>query len=97
MELQETAGIISTERFSFELPADWEKLVVVDIQEDGSVLVSERRSYEMMGGGELLLQNYFDKCSWYEGTIAPSDFQEELLNEYGKANIFLMQQYSEDL
>lgn len=45
-ELQEMAGIISTERFSLELP---------------------------------------------------SDFQKKLLNEYEKANIFLMQQYSEDL
>lgn len=43
-----------------------------------------------------VLQNYFDKCSWYEGTLEPSDFSEELLNEYERANILLMQQYSED-
>lgn len=213
MEIEKTSGIISTEWFSFELPADWENLAVVDIQEDGGVLVYERRSYDMMGGGELfgiimlqdgqyvnmpdysiwgydgetvyvmwqptdvtfyledadiqktyhqmnqqmeniretfrihsdgarydgsefvfpnsnacyleesclwnlseeklriarneiyarhgrrfndkVLQNYFDHCSWYEGTLAPSDFSEELLNEYERANILLMQQYDE--
>lgn len=42
------------------------------------------------------LQRHFENCSWYEGKFAPADFSEGLLNEYERANILLMQQYSEE-
>lgn len=32
------------------------------------------------------LQEYFDKKSWYHGTIEPDDFDESVFNEYEKAN-----------
>lgn len=133
MEIEKTSGIISTERFSFELPADWENLAVVDIQEtfrihsdgaryDGNEFVfpnsnacyleesclwnlskeklriARNEIYARHGRrfNDEVLQNYFDHCSWYEGTLAPSDFSEELLNEYERANILLMQQYDEE-
>lgn len=33
------------------------------------------------------LQEYFDSCSWYRGTIMPEDFDEErIFNKYEKAN-----------
>ncbi|MBR1691757.1 MAG: leucine-rich repeat protein, partial [Lachnospiraceae bacterium] len=33
------------------------------------------------------LQAYFDRCTWYQGTVDPEDFdEEEVLNDYEKAN-----------
>lgn len=39
------------------------------------------------------LQAHFDSCEWYQGTIAPSDFDESVLNEYELANRDLIVQY----
>ena len=36
------------------------------------------------------IQEYFNKKSWYSGTIAPSDFDEDIFNEYEKANVELL-------
>lgn len=33
------------------------------------------------------LQEYFDSKSWYEGTIQPENFREDLLNEYERENV----------
>ena len=33
------------------------------------------------------LQAYFDGCSWYQGTIAPADFDEGVFNDVELANI----------
>ena len=38
------------------------------------------------------LQKYFNQCSWYEGTIAPEDFLENMLNETERFNIRLIQE-----
>lgn len=43
------------------------------------------------------LQGYFDSCGWYEGTIAPSDFDDSVLNEYETANRDLIVQYEKDM
>lgn len=43
------------------------------------------------------LQGYFDSCDWYEGTIAPSDFNDSVLNEYEIANRDLIVQYEKDM
>lgn len=42
------------------------------------------------------IQEYFDNCTWYNGTIAPEDFDESVLNQYEKANIdfILQKEYS---
>lgn len=38
------------------------------------------------------IQSYFDKCTWYNGTISPEAFDESSLNKYEKANIdFILQ------
>ena len=39
------------------------------------------------------LQGYFDSCDWYEGTIAPEDFDDTVLNEFEIANRDLIVQY----
>jgi predicted nucleic acid-binding Zn-ribbon protein len=41
------------------------------------------------------LQNYFNSKSWYQGTIAPEDFREDLFNEYEKENISYLTQMEE--
>lgn len=33
------------------------------------------------------LQEYFESTSWYEGTIAPEDFDESVFNKYEKKNL----------
>lgn len=38
------------------------------------------------------VQAYFDKCTWYKGTIDPENFDEISLNKYEKANIDFIQQ-----
>ena len=42
------------------------------------------------------LQGYFDSCGWYEGTIAPADFDDSVLNEYEMANRDLIVRYEEE-
>lgn len=37
------------------------------------------------------LQQYFESCSWYEGTIEPDAFQESVLNDCERANIRMIQ------
>lgn len=36
------------------------------------------------------LKDYFESKSWYKGTVEPSDFDENVLNKYEKANIDLI-------
>lgn len=36
------------------------------------------------------LQQYFDRCTWYEGTIPPGEFQESVLNGLEKDNLQLL-------
>lgn len=43
------------------------------------------------------LQDYFDTCSWYVGTISPEDFSENLLNEVEKANLQMIADYEEEM
>lgn len=40
---------------------------------------------------DLSLQIYFEAKSWYDGTIAPDEFDQGCLNEYEQANITLIQ------
>ena len=43
------------------------------------------------------LQAYFDAFDWYEGTIAPADFDESVMNEYEMANRDLIIQYEKNM
>jgi len=43
------------------------------------------------------LQRYFNQCSWYEGTIAPEDFKENVLNETERFNIRLIQKQQQKM
>lgn len=43
------------------------------------------------------LQAYFDACTWYVGIIESKDFNEDILNEYEKANAKLIKQYEKDI
>lgn len=36
------------------------------------------------------LQQYFDRCTWYEGTISPGEFQESVLNQTERDNLQLL-------
>lgn len=42
------------------------------------------------------IQDYFDKCTWYNGTIEPDAFDESQLNQFERANIdfILQKEYS---
>lgn len=39
------------------------------------------------------MQAYFNSKSWYQGTIEPEDFTEDILNDVEKANIQLLLDY----
>ena len=43
------------------------------------------------------LSRYFNSLSWYEGTIAPEEFRDDLLNETERANIRLMLERQADM
>lgn len=43
------------------------------------------------------LQAYFDSCSWYEGTVAPEEFDDSVLNGYEKANRDLIVEYEQEM
>ena len=36
------------------------------------------------------LREYFESKDWYDGTIEPEDFDEDVLNQYEKANVKLL-------
>lgn len=42
------------------------------------------------------LQSHFNSCSWYQGTIAPSDFDETMLNDIEVANKNLIVEYENE-
>ena len=43
------------------------------------------------------LQEYFNSCSWYVGTISAKDFSEDILNEYEIANRDLIVKYEKEM
>ena len=43
------------------------------------------------------LQEYFNQCSWYEGTIQPDDFSQDMLNEVELANLQIISDYEEEM
>jgi len=45
---------------------------------------------------DVKLQEYFDNCSWYYGTIEPDQFDESVFNEYEFANRDLIVQYEQE-
>lgn len=42
------------------------------------------------------LQRYFDSLSWYDGTIEPADFNENVFNSYERANCSLIVDYERE-
>ena len=46
---------------------------------------------------DMQLQEYFDSCSWYEGTIRAEDFSDDVLNEVEKANLQVIVEYEESM
>lgn len=43
------------------------------------------------------LQGYFDGCSWYSGTIEPSDFSDDMLNMVERDNLKVIKVYEESM
>lgn len=39
------------------------------------------------------LQNYFDSCSWYSGTVEPDDFTEDMLSDIELSNLQMITSY----
>lgn len=44
---------------------------------------------------DALLQNYFDSCSWYEGTVSSGEFDEAVLSQIEKDNLKVIQKAEE--
>lgn len=48
---------------------------------------------------DQMLQEYFDNCSWYYGTMSPEEFDrnyESNLNEYEKENVTIIKEYEKE-
>lgn len=43
------------------------------------------------------LQEYFNSKSWYNGTIAPADFSEDMLNDYERENTYIITDYETEM
>ena len=43
------------------------------------------------------LQAYFDSCSWYRGTVAPENFDVNVLNDYEKENLLTIKDVEDQL
>ena len=43
------------------------------------------------------LEEYFDGKSWYEGTVEPDEFHQDVFNLYEAANVLLSKDYKEDI
>lgn len=43
------------------------------------------------------LQAYFDGKSWYEGTVEPDEFDQDVFNDYEAANVLLIKEYEEGI
>lgn len=41
------------------------------------------------------LSNYFESCSWYNGTVAPQDFDESILSQVEKKNLEIIKSYED--
>lgn len=46
---------------------------------------------------DMWLQEYFDSCSWYEGTIGAEDFSDDVLNEIEKVNLQVIVKYEDSM
>lgn len=77
--------------------SDTKKLSVKEIKKYGStkLRIAKNEIYARHGRmfNDASLQEYFDSMSWYEGRIAPEDFDESVLNSIEKANIRLLAKY----
>lgn len=56
---------------------------------DNELRIARNEIYARYGRqfNDVWLQNYFNSCSWYEGTKAPDEFDESILNEIEKDNL----------
>ncbi len=43
------------------------------------------------------LQGYFETCSWYQGSVTPENFSENVLNETEKANLTAIAEYEKKM
>ena len=46
---------------------------------------------------DAVLQAYFDGCSWYTGTVAAAEFDENVFNEYETANVSFIREYERNM
>lgn len=65
-----------------------EEMVLVDMS-DNQLRLARNEIYARHGRQftNEYLQNYFDSCSWYEGSISPEDFSEEMLSQVERDNL----------
>lgn len=46
---------------------------------------------------DVSLQEYFNSKDWYSGTISPSDFTENMLNDYEIQNAYMISDYESEM
>lgn len=78
--------------------SDSRYLTITDLQQlsDEELRLARNEIYARRGRKfkDSYLQNYFNGCSWYNGTIEPDDFLDnDRLNKYERANAYLILEY----
>lgn len=81
--------------------SDTQKITENDLEElsKEELRLARNEVYARLGRkfDDEVLRDYFESKSWYEGTIEPSDFSEELLNEIEKYNVTFIANYEKNL
>ena len=64
---------------------DWE----LELCSSSELSIARNEIYARHGRrfNDQTLQEYFDSMPWYEGTVAPEDFDDGVFNEFEKANL----------
>lgn len=100
MEMRESLQIakedVRYDAQEFEYPLSDKKLISEELlwNVDNNVLWIGRNEIYARHGRKfdsVYLQNYFESCSWYEGSIESVNFREDTLNEIEKRNLELIE------
>ena len=64
---------------------------------DNELTIARNEIYARHGRrfNDFYLTNYFESCSWYEGTVSPETFDEAVLNQIEKDNIQIIRRAEE--
>ena len=72
---------------------------MMDNWSDNDLWIAKNEIYARHGRmfGNDYLQQYFNQCSWYQGTISAKKFDDDVLNETEKKNVELLSEAKKNM